>query len=299
MKFQLEQKGVRYVDEDLLADLRRVSTLTGRRYVPRADYEKHGSFSRATLAKRFGSWKAAHERAGLDHRAHDPATKKQLVDDLRRVANELGKDHVSISEYRSRGKWSERPYYKNFGGWAEALAAAELQEHPQFKRRLSDDEYFENLEHMWRALGRQPRYGEVVKPFSKISAGAYEGRFGSWRSALEAFVQFVEKPAESEEVADLPQSLGEPSSVIDKPSPISIPRRRTPRTPSLRLRVLVMRRDNFRCCQCGGSPALSPGLVLHIDHIRAWAKGGETVLDNLQTLCADCNFGKSDLPSSE
>ena len=25
------------------------------------------------------------------------------------------------------------------------------------------------------------------------------------------------------------------------------------------------------------------------------AKGGETVIDNLQTLCADCNLGKSNL----
>jgi 5-methylcytosine-specific restriction endonuclease McrA len=36
-------------------------------------------------------------------------------------------------------------------------------------------------------------------------------------------------------------------------------------------------------------------IVLHVDHIKAWANGGETVLENLQTLCSKCNLGKSDL----
>jgi 5-methylcytosine-specific restriction endonuclease McrA len=35
--------------------------------------------------------------------------------------------------------------------------------------------------------------------------------------------------------------------------------------------------------------------VLHVDHKTAWANGGETVLENLQTLCSKCNIGKSDL----
>jgi 5-methylcytosine-specific restriction endonuclease McrA len=33
---------------------------------------------------------------------------------------------------------------------------------------------------------------------------------------------------------------------------------------------------------------------LHVDHIYPWAKGGETVVENLQTLCMTCNIGKSD-----
>ena len=28
---------------------------------------------------------------------------------------------------------------------------------------------------------------------------------------------------------------------------------------------------------------------------KSWAKGGETALENLQTLCSVCNIGKSDL----
>lgn len=56
-----------------------------------------------------------------------------------------------------------------------------------------------------------------------------------------------------------------------------------------------MRRDDFKCRICGRSPAVHPGTVLHVDHVHPWSKGGETVMANLQTLCDQCNIGKSDL----
>lgn len=60
------------------------------------------------------------------------------------------------------------------------------------------------------------------------------------------------------------------------------------------LRYKVLKRDNFKCCACGASPAKDPSVELHIDHIVPWSKGGETTLDNLQVLCSKCNLGKSD-----
>ena len=69
----------------------------------------------------------------------------------------------------------------------------------------------------------------------------------------------------------------------------------TSRDVNLQLRFKVFQRDNFKCCICGRSPATTQGLELQVDHIKPWSKGGETTLDNLQTLCRDCNLGKSDL----
>ena len=34
---------------------------------------------------------------------------------------------------------------------------------------------------------------------------------------------------------------------------------------------------------------------MQADHITPWAKGGKTVAENCQTLCADCNRRKSDV----
>ena len=66
------------------------------------------------------------------------------------------------------------------------------------------------------------------------------------------------------------------------------------RSISDKLRYTVLKRDNFKCCACGASPAKDPSVELHIDHIIPWAKGGETVIENLQTLCSRCNIGKGD-----
>ena len=62
------------------------------------------------------------------------------------------------------------------------------------------------------------------------------------------------------------------------------------------MRFLVMQRDDFKCRICGTSPALKPGMILEVDHIVPWTVGGETVMENLQTLCEPCNGGKSNLP---
>ena len=67
------------------------------------------------------------------------------------------------------------------------------------------------------------------------------------------------------------------------------------RTISDKLRYQVLKRDNFKCCACGASPAKDPSVELHIDHIVPYSKGGETAIDNLQTLCSKCNLGKSDI----
>lgn len=57
-------------------------------------------------------------------------------------------------------------------------------------------------------------------------------------------------------------------------------------------------RDNFTCQQCGlhpmreDRPWLPDISQLECDHIIPIAKGGETTMDNLQTLCTECNRKK-------
>ena len=63
------------------------------------------------------------------------------------------------------------------------------------------------------------------------------------------------------------------------------------------VRSKVFARDSYRCRHCGISTAL--GAVLHVDHIIPISKGGTSDLGNLQTLCQDCNLGKSNrLPTA-
>jgi len=52
------------------------------------------------------------------------------------------------------------------------------------------------------------------------------------------------------------------------------------------LRWAVFERDNFTCSDCGSRR------FLQVDHVLPEVRGGKTELDNLQTLCAQCNRSK-------
>lgn len=65
---------------------------------------------------------------------------------------------------------------------------------------------------------------------------------------------------------------------------------------SKKLRFEVFKRDSFTCQYCGGS---APDVILHIDHIEPFSKGGENDILNLITACKDCNAGKSNRKLSE
>jgi len=206
-----------------------------------------------------------------------------LIEDLALVAKKLDKASVTHEEYNLNGKYSSTTYLRRFGSWFNALEKAGLQK-TRTPANIPDEDLFKNLEEIWIKIGRQPRYQEIQKPLSKYHAGTYENRFGTWRKALEKFVAYInnEENVLSEEAI---QNLEiEPSA-----------RHRTKRNINWRLRFIVMRRDNFKCQSCGRSPATDPSIVLHVDHKTAWANGGETVLENLETLCSKCNIGKSDL----
>ena len=123
--------------------------------------------------------------------------------------------------------------------------------------------------------------------------------------ALEAFVEYINENDDSD--TDIDNQTVEDRTHDIRDSILStrndIPEtqakleniHRTSRNINTRLRFKVMKRDNFKCCACGASPAKDPTIELHVDHIIPWSKGGETEIDNLQTLCSKCNLGKSNL----
>lgn len=288
MKFELDVDRRNVTNEMLLSDIAAVAARLGTQSPTTDEYAKHGQFHPSTVIRRFRGWRAALTKAGLTPAHHnggiDPET---ALADLRAVAAQLGQTTVSNKQYVARGQFTDAPLLRAFGSWNAALKAAGLD---QAKRaKIPTEELFENLERMWRALGRQPKYGEVAKPFSAFGAGTYESRFGSWRKALEAFVANVGR-----------ERSAAPVPVDTSPLPVSppVPVRRTGRGINWRLRFLVLQRDGFRCVKCGASPAKGHIVSLQVDHVVPWSKGGETEFENLQTLCETCNIGKGSLEAS-
>lgn len=187
------------------------------------------------------------------------------------------------------GKYSSSPFLRAFGSWFNALIKAELNKTRVYG--VTNEEYFINIKDIWIKLGRQPKYSEIQKPLSKFCAGAYERRFGTWRKSLEAFIKYIndEDAEKSTEVSKCKPNVNQFKTQNN------IIKHKTTKNINDRLRFIVLKRDNFKCKKCGRSPATDPRIILHVDHIHAWSQGGETILDNLQALCSQCNIGKSNL----
>lgn len=213
-------------------------------------------------------------------RHHRNVPSDELICDLQRIQSCSRKQSFTGVEYKTLGgKFDVRTFARRFGTWSKALQMAGVGTRVM---NVPEKELLENLAAVWTTLGRQPTYRQMAKPISQYDATTYKRRFGTWAKALEKFVEW----------ANTDQKLGlQPEA---EPAAPNTARRRTPRDANLRLRFKVMQRDGFKCL-CGRSPATDPAVTLEIDHITPWSKGGETVLENLQTLCRQCNSGKSDL----
>lgn len=204
----------------------------------------------------------------------------ELLQDLKSVANKFGQKKVTQKMYTSDGKYNCSTIIRRFGSWNKALEKAELSVSNIIN--YTDEELYENIMNTWQAKGSQPVRRDMDSSESKISSGAYSRRFSTWGMALQSFILYA-----NENEMEAPQSSA--SSFGEK-------QRIAGRDPSLRLRYRVLKRDNFSCVQCGASPATDISVSLHIDHVVPWSKGGDTTLDNLQTLCEACNLGKSNRP---
>lgn len=293
MKFELNDYHRNISDHELIQDVQDVAqklnkdTLTGR------EYSQHGKYHHGTVQRRFGSWKNVLELCKLKKHGHNfkyTFSDEEVVADLNRVAQIVNKITLTHDEYSALGEYHASTLINKYGSWNKILELAGMKLNLQ--RNFSSEEMFEEIERIWIILGRQPTSTDIKNGISKYSLNSYARRFGGWRKALEAFVSFINSDAttfadeetENENTQTASCGLSENNEC-----------HKTPREINLRLRFRVLQRDNFKCCACGASPAKDPAVELHVDHITPWAKGGETVFENLQTLCSKCNLGKSDI----
>lgn len=292
MRFELEHLES-YDDRALLDEVRRVAALVGSPKLSIAQFSKHAKVHGSTLQKRFGGWRNTLRAAGLSDLVdtrNSRLTREQVLEALSSVANSLGRPSVTLQAFTAHTGITGGPVRKLFGSWSSALAALGMNQSP-LGMRYSDEECFENMLSVWTHYGRPPQHDEMNAPPSAVGSKAYVRRWGTWRKALSAFVT----RANATESAD---SAAQPEAELREVVPARTPAlNQGPRDIPLALRYYVLRRDSFRCVTCGRSPAVSPGVVLHIDHIVAWIHGGRTFADNLRTLCQSCNLGKGSAPA--
>lgn len=293
MKFELEHLES-YDDEALLEEVRRVAGILNGQRLTKSEFVKHAKVHSSTIEKRFNGWRNALKAAGVERQADKSnieKSKEEIINAIKLVAKKLNKKTVTLRDFEAHSGITGGPVRRLFGTWGKALKASGF-EQSELGKRYSDEECFENLLKVWTHLGRQPQYNEMKISPSSVGPKAYISRWGTWRKALQAFVERANQ--------DSPIDSEPKGSPIPKPKESKAPAQkddRGPRNIPLGLRYYVLRRDDFRCVTCGASPAITRGVVLHVDHIEPWSKGGPTVAENLRTLCEGCNLGKGASPA--
>jgi Homing endonuclease associated repeat/HNH endonuclease len=206
---------------------------------------------------------------------HRNVSDEELLAELKRVAALLARDTVTSDQFNEHARFHSTTLSRRFGSWLKTLEAAGLQRSRNLN--IPTEQLFENLVSIWLTLGRQPKYQDLKPGQSSFSAGTYEKRFGTWRKALEAFVEWANEGGVVQDAQPVAQTAA----------------RRGTRNINWRLRALVLMRDGARCQLCGAEAR--HGVRLHVDHIVPWSKGGETTLANLRILCEVCNIGRSNV----
>jgi hypothetical protein len=111
--------------DDLVRDVKRVADEMGRAPTYQ-EYDEHGHYTPATVAKRFGDgrWPDALGELGFDMRAYVGGTVSDdiLHSDVDRIADEIG-GVPTMGDYRKHGRYSARTVAERFGdgNWAAAL----------------------------------------------------------------------------------------------------------------------------------------------------------------------------------
>ena len=123
--------------------------------------------------------------------------------------------------------------------------------------------------------------------------GADDEEFEDWEFNLhllgEPLTEFVEDLSQQTKLGNIHIKEIKVILMYNKPSKTKRKRTNIPRG----LRHEVFKRDGYKCVECGASK--EDGATLHVDHKIPVSKGGTDELDNLQTLCSDCNLNKSDV----
>lgn len=301
MKFELNEYHKNISKDELLEDLCIVAKKLNKSYLSRSEYEKNGKYSATPYINNFGSWLVACKEAGLRTTRNKEdfvhISDEDLLEDMVQVSKLLKKKSISTKDYSDYGKYKVQTILSRFLKWSEALKKANL-EQTNFKI-IGDKDLFVDIERMWIQKGKQPTSTDVKNGLSEYSLNTYSRRFGGWRNALEAFLECTNLDSSEETDEEIKENKINAQDNISKTVNLEKSpqkkKHRTSRDINERMRFKVLKRDNFKCCACGASPAKDPAVELHVDHIIPWSKGGETVIDNLQTLCSKCNLGKSDI----
>ncbi len=186
-----------YPDETLLEEVRRVAEIVDKPVLSFSEFKKHSDLPTGVFARRFGTWLAVLQQAGLGqmYRGIDPEaiTDEQLLDEVRRVAQLVTKPTLTVHEFSKHSAISTKALRRRFGDWRDVLERAGL-EHRYSGRGISarlrvrriytDKELLAELQSVARLVKKSVLKIKDFQQHSTIPAHTISRHFGSWQGAL-------------------------------------------------------------------------------------------------------------------
>ena len=105
-----------------------------------------------------------------------------LLNDLRVIAQRLGKASLTKEEYNRHGRFSAATMQKRFGSWNGALEKSRLG--PIKRVNIPREELLADLKHVASVAGGNVVTRELYRNFGKFSESVIVRKYGSWAKAL-------------------------------------------------------------------------------------------------------------------
>lgn len=160
-------------DTELREDFLRVAEIVGGQ-PSRNEYDEYGNWSSSTIYRRGWTFEELAEEAGVNTKG---ATKEKLVEDVKRVADELGETPTQ-KQYNEHGNWSVNTILTHAESFTDILLELNLKP----KRGLSDEHLLEDIRRVATIVNGVPIQSEYEQ-YGEHGMTTIYRRFGSWREA--------------------------------------------------------------------------------------------------------------------
>lgn len=190
-------------DEELCEEIETLTEKLDR--IPTApQMDEQGRFGSHRYIDRFGSWMAAVDTTGLDHRT-------EVIADLRDVATALG-HFPTTTELEQYGAYSPHDVYKHFDTWEEvkdSIGTLEVDTEATSEKK----KMIASLEKLAADLGRIPN-GSHMNVQGEFDQYEITAEFGCWYNAIKATGLDVERSF-IEDVRKVAKELEAPPTIVD------------------------------------------------------------------------------------
>jgi len=165
----------------LINDIQRVSNEISKTPTQQ-EYDEYGEFSHSTARNRFGTWNDAIQNAGLDVDKNSSVDEEELIEDVKKVAESLGKTPTRV-EYNEHGEYHSKTLQERFDRYNNAVMAADLTPNSKVPDEIPPQKIISDIRSVAERLGRAPKSREYDK-YGEHNSNTAARKFGEWNKAV-------------------------------------------------------------------------------------------------------------------